>query len=50
MKETTVPLDVLSAWSIDRGGPCHGSFVVAFIGACILIVIARYVALKRTRL
>jgi uncharacterized membrane protein YeaQ/YmgE (transglycosylase-associated protein family) len=27
-----------------------GSFVVAFIGACILIFIARFVALKRTRL
>jgi uncharacterized membrane protein YeaQ/YmgE (transglycosylase-associated protein family) len=27
-----------------------GSIVVAFIGACIFIVIARYVALKRTRL
>jgi uncharacterized membrane protein YeaQ/YmgE (transglycosylase-associated protein family) len=27
-----------------------GSFVIAFIGACILIVILRYVALKRTRL
>jgi uncharacterized membrane protein YeaQ/YmgE (transglycosylase-associated protein family) len=27
-----------------------GSIVVAFVGACILIVIARYVALKRTRL
>jgi uncharacterized membrane protein YeaQ/YmgE (transglycosylase-associated protein family) len=27
-----------------------GSFVIAFIGACILIVVVRYVALKRTRL
>ena len=27
-----------------------GSFVIAFIGACILIVIVRFVALKRTRL
>ncbi len=27
-----------------------GSIVVAFIGACILIVVARFVALKRTRL
>ncbi len=27
-----------------------GSIVVAFVGACILIVIARFVALKRTRL
>ena len=27
-----------------------GSIVVAFIGACILIVIVRFVALKRTRL
>lgn len=27
-----------------------GSFVIAFIGACIFIVIVRYVALKRTRL
>ena len=27
-----------------------GSIVVAFIGACILVVIVRYVALKRTRL
>lgn len=27
-----------------------GSIVVAFIGACIFIVIARFVALKRTRL
>jgi len=27
-----------------------GSIGVAFIGACILIVIARFVALKRTRL
>lgn len=27
-----------------------GSIVVAFIGACILIVVLRFVALKRTRL
>jgi uncharacterized membrane protein YeaQ/YmgE (transglycosylase-associated protein family) len=27
-----------------------GSFVIAFIGACILVVVVRYVALKRTRL
>lgn len=27
-----------------------GSFVVAFIGACILIVVVRFIALKRTRL
>jgi len=27
-----------------------GSIVVAFVGACILIVVARFVALKRTRL
>lgn len=27
-----------------------GSIVVAFLGACILIVIVRFVALKRTRL
>jgi uncharacterized membrane protein YeaQ/YmgE (transglycosylase-associated protein family) len=27
-----------------------GSILVAFIGACPLIVIARFVALKRTRL
>jgi uncharacterized membrane protein YeaQ/YmgE (transglycosylase-associated protein family) len=27
-----------------------GSIVVAFIGACVLIVIVRFVALKRTRL
>jgi uncharacterized membrane protein YeaQ/YmgE (transglycosylase-associated protein family) len=27
-----------------------GSFAIAFVGACILIVIVRYVALKRTRL
>jgi uncharacterized membrane protein YeaQ/YmgE (transglycosylase-associated protein family) len=27
-----------------------GSIVVAFLGACILIVVVRFVALKRTRL
>jgi len=27
-----------------------GSFAIAFIGACILILIVRFVALKRTRL